>query len=82
MTQLDLFEWAKYNSKLNDLGGQCSCCLESTNWLTEDEFTDYGEEESLTTRVLSCQTPRLDLDTGEFVELCLNHVNQYTYGDT
>ncbi len=68
--QLDLFQWAKDQSKLSDTGGRCSWCLEDDNWLiVHEHLEEYAYGWTFTTSVV-CQTPRLCLDTGEFVELC------------
>lgn len=65
MTQLDLFKWTQKESLLIDLGGRCSYCLESENWLVVNKT----EDENYVQYDLECQTTT-SFDDGEFAGLC------------
>lgn len=71
--QLDLFDWARDQVALTDVGGKCSYCHEEDQWLvkwTGISATDrYHYTESIE---VECQAPRYDPDDLLFVEICKN----------
>jgi len=67
---MTLFDWARFESKLTDIGGLCSCCCENDKWLVEDSYTEQSHNGYVTTYyTVRCKSVIID-EEGYLVGYC------------